>query len=422
VPDLATIGVLLSTLLAVPAGAGAQEPDAQEVFRAFSPGVGKVEVYSDGASAPGAVGSAFFVDAEGLLATSYHVVRDVVYEPGRYSAQVELAGLGRFEAEVIHVEASHDLALLRVGVEPPHLFAFSERPPERGSRMFSLGHPADLATSVVEGTFNGSVEHRVSPRFHFTGSVNPGMSGGPAITREGLVVGINVSTAGNQLSFLVPAAEVESLLEAYREGGKAAHGTLLERVEQQFVDLHGDFLGPLLDAPLATIPLGGFRVPSGMSEALDCSAMSVDPEDDRFGGVRHTCETSDRLLAYQRNSTQLLSMVHIQLEEIDLGSLRFHAAYTEFFQNLDQWLHEGNDQASAYACEEANVAAAVKLRITFCARRNQEMPSLHDIFVRSAVIGKPVEGVVSTLRIGAVPLPLARRFLRRYLEGFSWGR
>ena len=52
----------------------------------------------------------------------------------------------------------------------------------KGDRVLAMGHPRDLGLSIVEGTYNGQVEHVLTPRLHFTGPLNPGMSGGPAVT------------------------------------------------------------------------------------------------------------------------------------------------------------------------------------------------------------------------------------------------
>ena len=58
-----------------------------------------------------------------------------------------------------------------------------------GARLYSIGNPHDLGISIVEGTHNGLLRHTLYPRIHFTGPINPGMSGGPTITPEGAVVG-----------------------------------------------------------------------------------------------------------------------------------------------------------------------------------------------------------------------------------------
>ncbi|MEZ5581942.1 MAG: hypothetical protein R3F37_03415 [Candidatus Competibacteraceae bacterium] len=46
--------------------------------------------------------------------------------------------------------------------------------------------------TIVEGTYNGQLDKSLYEKIHFTGSINPGMSGGPTINRDGAVVGVNV--------------------------------------------------------------------------------------------------------------------------------------------------------------------------------------------------------------------------------------
>ena len=89
------------------------------------------------------------------------------------------------------------------------------------------------------------------------------MSGGPTIDGDGLVVGVNVSSAGNQLSFLVPAERVANLLAEYLDG-QQDDTELLTIVARQFKALHEDLLGALLAQDLPTIRLGRSSYPRGL--------------------------------------------------------------------------------------------------------------------------------------------------------------
>src|SRR5260370_17484180 len=82
-----------------------------------------------------------------------------------------------------------------------------------------MGNPLDLGFTIIEGTYNGLVERSYNDRVHFSGALNPGMSGGPTVNGEGLVVGINVATrrGGQLVSFLVPARFAAALLQSARE-------------------------------------------------------------------------------------------------------------------------------------------------------------------------------------------------------------
>jgi S1-C subfamily serine protease len=411
------LGIVLTTaMLSEPAEA--QLGEAEAIFRQYSPSVAKVEVFEAGAGAPSIVGTAFFV-ADGLLVTNYHVVNDVVYDPVRYAASVVLSDGSRHDVELAAVSAPMDLALLTVDAVRPVL-VLAEGEPERGAPLYSLGHPDDLAQSIVSGTFNGPVEHRATPLFHFTGSLNPGMSGGPTLSASGAVVGVNVSTAGNQLSFLIPVDRVAALVREHRSSG-GDERTLLQQVDAQFVRLHGDFVGALVAEGFPSSRMGDLEVPSGPDRYLDCWASRIDDEDDLYEALRHQCEMSDFVFTTQDEPLQLLSFTHFYVDSDELSPFRFQTLYTQFFQNLDGWLPGATDDTTDFACRRANLAGeGAKLRVTLCARRNAKLPSLHDVFVRSAVLGGESSGVVSTLRIAGVPLDDARALIDAYLRGFRW--
>jgi len=416
---VATLALTVLTAAArLPSPVAAQLGEAEAIFSRHSSSVGKVEVFEAGAGAPAIVGTAFFV-ADGLMATNYHVVNDAVYDPSRFSANVLMSDGSRHDIAVVAVAAPVDLALLSVGVNRPAL-TLADAEPERGAPLYSLGHPADLAQSVVVGTFNGPVQHRASPLFHFTGSLNPGMSGGPTMTANGSVVGVNVSTAGNQLSFLIPAERVSALLREHGAGTGVAR-TLLEQVEEQFVRLHDEFVGTLVSDGLPSTRLGDFEVPTGLDRYLDCSATRIDDEDDLYEALRHQCEMSDYVFTTQHESLELLSFTHFVIDSDELSPFRFQTLYEQFFQNLDGWLPGSTDDTTDYSCERGNVdGGAAKLRVVLCARKNTKLPSLHDVFVRSAVLGGARSGVVSTLRISGSPLTKARELIAEYLQGFRW--
>ena len=156
------LGLLAILLGTVPSSLIAQDSSTEEVFRRYSPGVTKIEVLDVGATAPPSVGTGFFVHETGLIATNYHVVNDVVYEPDESSVQVVLADGRTVGAKVVAVSAPDDLALLRIDEPAVSTFSIRSAAPEQGVRLFALGHAADLAQSVVEGTFNGPVAHQVS--------------------------------------------------------------------------------------------------------------------------------------------------------------------------------------------------------------------------------------------------------------------
>ena len=60
-----------------------------------------------------------------------------------------------------------------------------------GLKQFAMEN--DIGLTIVQGSFSGRLQRSLYDRLHFTGSINPGMSGGPALNAQGAVVGVNVA-------------------------------------------------------------------------------------------------------------------------------------------------------------------------------------------------------------------------------------
>jgi S1-C subfamily serine protease len=60
----------------------------------------------------------------------------------------------------------------------------------RASASTPIGNPLDLGFTIVEGTYNGLVDKSYDERIHFSGSINPGMSGGPVAAATGASSGV----------------------------------------------------------------------------------------------------------------------------------------------------------------------------------------------------------------------------------------
>ena len=127
----------------------------------------------------------------------------------------------------------------------------------QGERIYSLGNPLDIGFAVIEGTYNGLVERSFYPTIFFAGSLNPGVSGGPTLDQQGRVIGINVAARrdGEQVSFLVPAAFAEDLLQRGRDAAPLtapAYPELTRQLMTHQAPLTDRFLGEPLAARRAS--------------------------------------------------------------------------------------------------------------------------------------------------------------------------
>ncbi|MBR9980844.1 MAG: trypsin-like peptidase domain-containing protein [Desulfatitalea sp.] len=118
-------------------------------------------------------------------------------------------------ARLLAVSASHDLALLKLdGYQTPALRPAPYRRTAQGDPVYAIGNPANLQNSVTSGILSG-----VQQGFLQTNAqIYPGNSGGPLVTAEGQVLGINTFKALTHkfegLGFAIP---IETALEAFSD-------------------------------------------------------------------------------------------------------------------------------------------------------------------------------------------------------------
>jgi S1-C subfamily serine protease len=148
------------------------------------------------------LGSGFIAwrDANGsYLLTANHVVE------GQITGAVTVSRKGgSWSGEVEAVDPKHDLAVIRISAKPagarPLWQAPRTRPPRAGDQLLLLGSPYGLYGTVTTG-----IVSRVTGRTIQTdAAANPGNSGGPALDKEGHVVGVLVAGGGENINFAVP--------------------------------------------------------------------------------------------------------------------------------------------------------------------------------------------------------------------------
>ena len=195
---------------------------ARELFARTRDGIVQVRVLLASANEQSSLGSGFVVSddprAGAWVVTNYHVVADLAIDPIKYWIELRGTNERRTHASLVAIDVIHDLALLRIDPmvrhDPWQTFPLREDPLAQGAKVFALGNPLELGFLISEGIYNGKVEAQLYDQMLFSGALNSGMSGGPAMDAAGRVVGVNVATRrdGESLSFLVPVRFVRDML------------------------------------------------------------------------------------------------------------------------------------------------------------------------------------------------------------------
>lgn len=410
--------VLLTPLLP---GSRAAAQSTPEVFRRFSDRVVKIQVYAARSTAKTTLGSGFYVDGSGTVITNFHVVSKLINEPGRYRAELTDVRGVTVPVTVVAIDVVSDLAVLSSPTRPTAWLPLDTTGIRRGERLYSLGHPQDLGLSIVEGTYNGLLEHTLYPKIHFTGSLNPGMSGGPTITSDGHVAGINVSTEGNEISFLVPAARARALVARAHAPGFRVPGGFLADAARQILAYQDLYLRDMFRPSSPTVRLGSYRLPTQPAPFFKCWGDTYQKPDSQYTVLSHQCSTDDELFISDEQESGVAEVDHRLVTTTTLSTARFFSLYSTRFALAD--LDFGGDEryVTSFECQTRNVAnGATRMRVLFCARAYRKLPGLYDAVVRAATLGSANTGVVTTLKLSGVSFPNARELARRYIGSVSW--
>lgn len=401
--------------------AGAQSLPTEDVFSRFSNRVVKIEVQESGSKAKASIGSGFFVSAAGHLVTNYHVIARVVQHPDRYVASYLDDDDESVPVDVLNVDVAHDLALVRADFPSPSFFELESLVPPQGLRLYSMGHPLDLGLNIVEGTYNGFLKHALDQRINFTGSLNPGMSGGPAITADGRVVGINVSTAGEQVSFLVPVKSAIALVERTLAPAFERPSSLLSVVRDQIFDYQSEFVSVLLQSSPETVTLGGFELPTEPTPFFDCWADAYREDSASYETVDHQCSTDDYIFVSDELVSGQLWFYHRLLTSDELNRFQFASLYTNDFQQTYHGMGGSESEVTSFRCYTDTVRQQdLTFKTVFCLRGYRKLASLYDLVFKAAVIGKRDIGLETALVASGVSYDNAEALVRWYMQRISW--
>ena len=392
--------------------------DVAQAFKRLAPAVVRIEVRETGAVALSSVGSGFFAAPSGRIITNYHVISRLVNEPGRHRGRATW-GSDTVDIQVLAVDVVHDLAVL----DAPDAHGAAMLTPVtvnllKGDRLLAMGHPRDLGLSIVEGTYNGQVEHVLTPRLHFTGPLNPGMSGGPAVTPAGALVGVNVATMGEELAFLVPAEFVTRLLSRLPATLPTADA-LRRDMATQLGQMGVDALDALFIPGAPTVQLGPYRAPTEPSAAFQCWGDAREPKDAAYRLVVHRCGTDESVFLSEDLNAGLVYFSHQLLDGASLSRIRLLTASEQAFN--DKLTFDGTArETTRFRCTTGNVrTATMTFRAEVCARRLKSLYGLYEAVMRATPLGATAQSLVTTLTMSGVRFDLIQRTVARYLASIT---
>ncbi|QDE90836.1 peptidase S1 [Myxococcus xanthus] len=397
-------------------------PATHELFQRIEGQVAQVRIIERRSGTRSSIGSAFFVSAAGHAVTNYHVISDVVIHPEDYTAELVLKGGAEpVPVRLVDVDVVHDLAIIQTATPVQSFFDLDDREPPQGARLFAMGNPRDLGTTIVEGTYNGFIHDALYERLHFSGAINPGMSGGPTLTGEGRVVGVNVATMGNQVGFLVPVKHARALLARALAAKDSGAQALLDTVRAQLLDNQQRVTERLLGAPVPQQTLGSYRVPGRWGTFLKCWGDTPHDPEVPYTVTNYQCSSEEDIFVSSRHRTGVVAFLHQHATSQKLGALRFSALYSALFSQDPDAVEATRQDVTNYRCQSEFVdVAGLPVRAALCMRAYRKFPGLYDLVLRAATLNASTSGVDTSLTLAGFTADNGRKLARRYLEGLSW--
>ena len=412
--------VLLALVESSYAGTVGTSVETQAVFHRYAESLVRIRVTEIASGAKAVTGSGFFVTRGGHIVTNYHVIAKLVHRPNHYRAEYMKRDGKLVPLQIRAIDVVHDVAVVQ-SKEVQEPLVTSPIQIRKGTRLYALGYPYELGLSIVEGTYNGHLDHTLYKKIHFTGSLNPGMSGGPTITADGKVVGINVSTAGNQVSFLVPITRATDLLDKISRSGYNVPNNFLDIVRQQLLAHQDDYFGTMLEKPMPTVAFGRFRLPGKIAPFFNCWGDARREESKLRELVTHECSTDDQIYISSDHRSGVIRYRHHVLTTKELNRFQFFTLYSEHFSAHYGPFRGSKEEMTRFLCKiDSVIHGNTTLKVAFCVRAYRKLAGLYDAVMKVAVLGAPFTGVESSFAISGVSFDNARRLARRYLEAISW--
>lgn len=394
--------------------------DSKTIYQQNEERVFQVRVLNRETGKKSSIGSGFIVGDGSQIATNYHVIGQIILEPETYYITYLGKDGQEGELKLLGLDVARDLALLGSDKPIGKAIAMSPLPP-RGAPIFAMGNPLDLGLSIAVGTNGGILNQTDDSRILFSGSLNPGMSGGPTFNDQGQAIGINVATARNDISFIVPSRFLIDLIEQSSKPFDSEEDLKLE-VARQVLAYESSYIDQLLEGDWPSLDLRRFKLPGIISPTVRCwdnsaklSAIA------RYKRYQIRCTNKNHVYLDEDNKfVGRLIYEYFWLETEELNSIQFYNLYENL--NKDQIESKmDRDLVSNFNCETWFIeVSSQELKSNLCRREYVEYEGMSDVLFTAALTGHAKQGFFVTLIMTGVDYESTLPLIQRFLENTEW--
>ncbi|MSQ19745.1 MAG: serine protease [Betaproteobacteria bacterium] len=391
----------------------------RDVLARVRPSIVQIKGFFGSNTANNFHGTGFAVAPGGVFMTNYHVVAELIMHPDKYRLEYHTPEGKTGKVEVLAVDVRHDLAVVRAEHFAPAPLPIDPTVPAKGSRAYAVGFPLDVGLTITEGISNGRVEDAFYARIHYSGALNGGMSGGPALSARGTVTGVNVAGYRFEqlVAFLVPASHLSPLIEQALT--KPADLRELKKSVTAQLRAHADELLGAFAGAMPTQVTAGYALPAKLAPFVDCKASGDPAADAPVQQVTIQCAAKAGLYVQQGLFTGDIRYAHYILSTDKLDTWRFANRLSGLARATGAFGRPKH--VGPFDCE-TNV---VKLRrfdasLMVCVRSYRGLEGLYDITVRALSLNESKRGMASHLDMHGVDFTGGMQFVKRFVEAMEW--
>ncbi len=409
---------------------------AESIYAVARPGLLQIRTLVEAAGRQSSIGSGFLVSSDGLAVTNYHDVSQYALEPKTYRLEFARPDGSQGALKLIAIDVANDVAIVKLdGTELPHLefdqAALEDKSP-RGERLYAMGNPLDLGFTIVEGTYNGFVEKSYNPRVHFTGAINPGMSGGPAVTAAGKVAGINVAKRldGELVSFLVPASKASALFERAKTEPPLDLAHVRDEIDRQLITWQGAFYHALGEQGFKAATLGPYQAPESAAPWFNCWARTnADQTPKPRAQLDSTsCSSQSSLYIAEDIETGRAELSHAYVRSVDLNPFQFAAFVSQYYGGAGMIRSWSRKRLTQPECHEDFIErgegekTGPVMRTVWCARAYRDFAGIYDVAITTVTQDRDKEALVSRLAMQGVSYDNALTLAQRFVGELAWAK
>lgn len=396
------------------------ENQAQFLYNEYQDRVYQIRIIEIASGEKSSIGSGFQISPEGHIATNYHVISELIHDPELYRLEYVRPSGESGSLTVLDIDVIHDLAVVTGEDLHEAFIPLGDASLEKGTQVYSLGNPRDLGMTIIEGTYNGLLENTLYEQIFFSGALNRGMSGGPAVDSEGKVIGINVSGGGNQLSFLVPVHYLETLIRNVKKNNSQPAADFSQRIEEQLIENQEHLSAELLEKEWKTVPLGDVLVPSEIAKYFKCWGNSDKDPDILYSHTYSYCSSRDDIYLSSAFRTGFMEFWFDWYATEQLDAFRFYNVYGDSFHNVEG-AKADKENASNFVCKTAFVEVNdMDWKVALCLRKYKKYLRLYEFILSAALTSETNKGIVANFSISGVEKETGLKFSQKFLESIQW--